>query len=187
MKRCMNCYSKISINIVTLIFAVIVFIQTNLLMIKLLSINFPKEGESYYSSKIQTKEEKLEEKEEKWKIIIPRISLTAQIQEGTQQEIIDQAIGHFTQTPTWEGNIGLVAGAKGYTKNYFQQLDQLEEGDVILYQKGDQQREYVVIQNIVIEQTDWSYLDSTQENQLTLITGVEETQKRRCVQAIEIK
>ena len=39
-----------------------------------------------------------------------------------------------------------------------------------------------------IKNTDWSYLDKTEENKITLITCVENEPKyRRCVQATEIE
>ena len=39
----------------------------------------------------------------------------------------------------------------------------------------------------IIKDTDWSYLQETKENKLTLITCVENEPKyRRCIQAIEI-
>ena len=113
--------------------------------------------------------------------------MSANITEGTEEEIINQAVGHFTSTPWLEGNVGLVAGCDGYQENYFAKLDQLEIGDVILYQYGENKKEYKVTLNQVIDQKDWSYLTETKENKLTLITGViDEPETRRCVQAEEI-
>lgn len=66
-------------------------------------------------------------------------------------------------------------------------MENLLENDVIIYQYQGQQREYKVIQNIIIQDTDWSYLSDTEENKLTLITGAKaEENQRRCVQAVEI-
>ena len=40
--------------------------------------------------------------------------------------------------------------------------------------------------NIIIKDTNWEYLENTEENQITLITCVEnEPEFRRCIQAVE--
>ena len=45
---------------------------------------------------------------------------------------------------------------------------------------------YKVILSIVIEETDWSYLQETEENKITLITCISnQPSKRLCVQAVE--
>ena len=195
----MNCYSKRCINLVTLILAVIIFIQTNLLMIKLLSMNNKKEDTQELNSKISKLEEdisKIATKEnfkedllqEEWKLIIPKINITAPIKDGVSAEIINSYVGHFEDTPNLDGNIGLIAGSKGYKENYFKDLDKLQENDVIIYKKADKQMQYKVTKNLIIDETDWSHLTNTKDNIITLITGIpEEKNKRRCVQAIEIK
>ena len=104
-----------------------------------------------------------------------------------QMKTINNSIGHFVDTEYINGNIGLVAGCYGYDENYFEKLEKLEKGDIILYQYGDESKKYEVNNNVIIDEKDWSYLQSTNENKLTLITGViNEPNKRRCVQAKEI-
>lgn len=182
----MSCNSKQCINVVTLIIAVIVFIQTNFLTIMLLNLKDNKEN---LISKIAYEEQKMEEKNtnEEWKLIIPKIDVSADIKEGTDGVIINNNIGHFTETPYEDGNIGLIAASAGYKENYFSRLHELQKGDIIKYIKGEIKKEYVVESNNVIEQTDWSYLSSTQDNRITLITGIlEQPEKRRCVQAKQI-
>jgi len=57
---------------------------------------------------------------------------------------------------------------------------------VIYYYYQNMSKEYKVIKNIIIEDTDLSYLENTEDNMLTLITCVEnEPNYRRCVQAVE--
>lgn len=177
-------HTKSYVNIVTLLIALVIFVQTNVLTIMI----FELKGTTYKVETIQTQEtEKVEETKE-WIIKIPKIDLSANISEGTDEEVINNNVGHFTNTPYLDGNIGLIAGCYGYKENHFANLEKLEEGDVILYQYGDDQKEYKVIKNIVIDQKDWSYLSSTEENKLTLITGiVNEPEKRRCVQTEEVK
>ena len=51
---------------------------------------------------------------------------------------------------------------------------------------GEFIKEYEVEKNRIIKDTDWKYLENTEDNRLTLITCVEnEPEYRRCIQAIE--
>lgn len=127
-----------------------------------------------------------EEKEEIWQIEIPKISVKAPISEGTTKEILNQYVGHFQITSKEDGNIGLAAHNRGYEVNYFQDLKLLKEGDEIIYQHNDFRKTYEVKKIRIIKDTEWTYLEETEENQLTLITCVEnQPEYRRCIQAIE--
>lgn len=125
-------------------------------------------------------------KEANWKIEIPSISLNAEIKEGTENKVIDNYVGHFESTSKTTGNIGLAAHNRGYPKNYFENLKKLKEGDEIKYKCGNFEKTYIVKYHKIIKDTDWSILEKTEENTLTLITCVEnEPNYRRCVQAVE--
>ncbi len=185
----MNCCSKRCINIVTLIIAVIIFIQTNFLTIIVFNLKSNSVQASANTINTNSKEDNSSyaNTDEEWKLLIPKINVTAFIKEGTSGEIINNYIGHFEETAEENGNIGLIAASAGYKENYFADLKELAEGDVIIYVKGNTRKEYKVTTNVIIAQTDWSYLSSTSDNRLTLITGIlEEPEKRRCVQAIEV-
>ena len=189
----MNCCVKRCISIITLIIAVIIFIQTNLLTIMIFNLKnnsletLAKTNEQktdYENSKQQIT---YNDTEEEWKLIIPKLNLSTTIKEGTSAEIINNYIGHFEETPKDNGNIGLIAASAGYKENYFKDLKDLVAGDVIIYIKGNVKKEYKVTTNMAISQTDWSYLSNTQDDRLTLITGIlEQPEQRRCVQAVEI-
>ena len=95
-------------------------------------------------------------------------------------------MGHFTQTAKTVGNIGLAAHNRGYEVNYFEKLKLLKEGDEITYRYNEYENIYIVTENIIIKDTDWEHLEATDENQMTLITCVENGPEfRRCVKAIE--
>ena len=127
-----------------------------------------------------------EEKADIWQIKIEKIDLVAEISEGTTQEILNQYVGHFTQTAKNVGNIGLAAHNRGYEVNYFEKLKLLKEGDEITYRYNEYENIYIVTENIIIKDTDWEHLEATDENQMTLITCVENAPEfRRCVKAIE--
>lgn len=127
-------------------------------------------------------------KESNWKISIPIISLEAEISEGTSKEIMDKYVGHFSETSKSIGNIGLAAHNRGYEVNYFKEIKNLKEGDEIIYKYNDFNKTYLVVKNKIIKDTDWEDLEQTEENQITLITCVEnEPEYRRCIQATEKK
>ena len=121
-----------------------------------------------------------------WYLEIPIINLKAPIEEGTTKEVMDIAIGHFEETQKNTGNIGLAAHNRGYEKNYFENLKNLKEGDEIYYYYQTNKRKYIVTDIGIIKDTDWSYLEETEENRITLITCVEnQPEYRRYVQGIE--
>lgn len=123
-----------------------------------------------------------------WYLKIPRIFLEAEISEGTSKETMNKYIGHFEDTQKKEGNICLAAHNRGYPVNYFQNLKLLKKGDKIQYKFEDFKKEYEVSENYIIKDTDWTCMERTEENTITLITCIEnEPEYRRCVKGIEIK
>lgn len=121
-----------------------------------------------------------------WQIEIPSINLKASISEGTSKEIMDEFVGHFEETSKRNGNICLAAHNRGYKVNYFQDLKKLKEGDEIIYKYKEFEKRYVVKTLKIINDTDWSLLENTEDNRITLITCVEnEPSYRRLVQAID--
>jgi LPXTG-site transpeptidase (sortase) family protein len=121
-----------------------------------------------------------------WKLSIPKINLEADISEGTDKSVLDEYIGHFENTQKENGNVGLAAHNRGYNVNYFSRLKELEVGDEIIYTYNENQKKYKVESKSIINDTDWSKLENTEDNKLTLITCVEnKPELRRCIQAIE--
>ena len=124
---------------------------------------------------------------ENWILEIPKIGLKAKINYGTTKKVMNKYIGHFDNTKLWSGNIGLAAHNRGYPVNYFKRLKELQIGDEINYTTVFGTKTYKVEVVTVIEDTDWSYLEDTQDNRITLITCVENKPNyRRCIQGIEI-
>ncbi|MGN1269644.1 MAG: class D sortase [Clostridia bacterium] len=128
-----------------------------------------------------------ENKTNKWRIQIPKINLDVHIMEGTTSEVLLKAVGHFKETSKWKGNVGLAAHNRGYNCNFFQKIKNLQIGDEIIYYTNNGKKVYKVQTNKVILDTDWSYLEQTNDNRITLIT-CEENRKdyRRCIQAVEV-
>lgn len=194
-------YSTIYINITSFIISVIIFLIINLFFSNIYI--FTPKGVFKVSFKVNNEiqktqneikqdtdekniEEKSEEQTEEWYLEIPCINLRADIEEGTTKEIMDDYIGHFEETSKNIGNIGLAAHNRGYKNNYFENLKQLKEGDKIYYKYQGITREYIVIKHNIIKDTDWTNLEKTNENVITLITCVEnQPEYRRCIQGKE--
>lgn len=126
------------------------------------------------------------EKRKLWQIEIPAISLVANIEEGTEKDVLNQYVGHFITTQKENGNIGLAAHNRGYKVNYFKDLKLLKKGDEIKYRYNGFEKIYQVEKCRIIKDTEWEYLENTEDNRLTLITCVEnQPEYRRCIQAVE--
>ena len=184
-------YTKRYVNIVSLIITIIIFISTN--QMKNFKININSISNIFKRNSVlvelssnninqETKEDTplienksqnnniTEEKNTNWKLMIPKISLEAEIEETTKTS----------------GNVGLAAHNRGYPVNYFTNIKQLKEGDEIIYKYYEFEKTYLVVENKIIKDTDWEPLEGTKENKITLITCVEnEPEYRRCIQAVE--
>lgn len=122
-----------------------------------------------------------------WRIEIPKIGLVAPIKDGTTQDVLASAVGHFPESNTYRGNVALAGHNRGYNCNFFENIKELKTGDKIIYYTDRGRREYKVVLNKIIHQTDWTYIEDTSDNRITLITCVENMYEyRRCVQAVEI-
>ena len=190
----MNIYSNKSINIMSLILTIIIFFILNLFInifsnFNLNSIEF---SEKLTDENIINVDEKNQEKEDtvdkdySWYIQIRSINLKAPIEETTDVKVLSRSVGHFKETALKEGNIGLAAHNRGYEVNYFENLKSVKMGDEIIYHYNNFSKKYIVDKIEIIKETDWSYLEKSKDNKITLITCVENEPKlRRCVQAVE--
>lgn len=119
-------------------------------------------------------------------LTIEKIGLKVAVKEGTTDEILLNYIGHIEETATYDGNVGLAGHNRGYKNSYFARINELEKGDIIKYKTKFFDRIYVVDNIQVIYETDWSLLESTQENKLSLITCIAGRKTQRlCVQTTE--
>lgn len=117
---------------------------------------------------------------------IEKIGLNGQIKEGSSNEILKEYIGHIEETSKYDGNVGLAAHNRGNTYSYFRRINELEVGDKIIYKSRYGERVYIVNTKKEILETDWSMLEQTKENRITLITCIKNrVNQRLCVQAIE--
>ena len=134
------------------------------------------------------KQEKTEEFEEgiMGRLIIKKIDLNGEIKEGSSQEVLKDYIGHIEETAKYDGNVGLAAHNRGNQYSYFARINELEIGDEIIYQNKYGDKKYKVNQKKDILETDWSMLENSSENKITLITCIKNrVNQRLCVQAVE--
>lgn len=118
-------------------------------------------------------------------IQIDKISFKGLIYEGISFSTLDKGVGHFENSPYLNGNVCLAA--HNYNK-YWAKLKDLQNGDKITYVSFLGTKEYQVCNIQKISETDWSLLENTDENMLTLITCVKGVPSQRlCVQALEVK
>lgn len=122
-------------------------------------------------------------------IEISKLGLVAPIKEGTDLEILAKFVGHFSNSSVWDGNVALAAHNRGTSvEHYFDRINELVNGDTIIYKTKLGERSYEVISSKEIENTDWSVTESNtdENNTITLITCIKnQPEKRLCVVAKE--
>lgn len=189
-------YSSIYINLLSFFISIVIFIVSQLFFSNYdtftkkssLKAGFEVGNSVQVTSTNEIKEEKTQEEKDTWYLEIPKINLKANIKEGTTKETMEDYIGHFEETRKDNGNVGLAAHNRGYKNNYFERLKELKEGDSIFYNYEGEIKEYLVTKHVIIKDTDWTYLEDTEENTITLITCVEnQPEYRRCIQGEEVK
>lgn len=117
---------------------------------------------------------------------IEKINLNGTVKEGSTNEILRDYIGHIEETAKYDGNVGLAAHNRGNKYSYFARINELEPGDEIVYTTKYGERKYIVDTKKEILETDWSKLEGTTDNRLTLITCIKnKVNQRLCVQAIQ--
>ena len=120
-------------------------------------------------------------------ISIEKIGLEkAPIADGTENKIINNYVGHFTNTAYLDGNVCLCSHNRGSKAAYFGELKNLSVGDEITYITKYETKKYEIQEIKKIEETDFSVLEETEENKITLITCVENQKNLRlCVIGLE--
>lgn len=120
-------------------------------------------------------------------LTIPDILLeNAPIRESVELETLRETIGHFPSTSLYEGNVGLASHNSGGRGDFFKNLKNIKIGSEIFYQTKFGTKRYVVQTKQIISDDDWSFLQNTDDNRITMITCHKgQPDKRLCVQAVE--
>ncbi len=116
---------------------------------------------------------------------IPSINFKDIVIEGTTHQSLAQGIGLFEHSNILQGNVCL---AGHNTSRFLVNLKNVKEGDIIKYSSCLGNKEYTITTIKQIDENDWSMLEETEDNRITIITCVHKKPSLRlCVQGIEQK
>ena len=117
---------------------------------------------------------------------IPSLNINMKVWEGETRASMAKGLGHYSSTSGWDGNIGICGHNRGAKYN-IGSIRNLEIGDNITYSTVYGTRTYAVILVKTISDSDWSYLQATADNRITITTCLaNQPSKRVCVQAVEV-
>ena len=117
---------------------------------------------------------------------IPSLNINMKVWEGETRASMAKGLGHYSSTSGWDGNIGVCGHNRGAKYN-IGSISNLEIGDTITYSTVYGTRTYAVILVRTISDSDWSYLQATADNRITITTCLaDRPSKRVCVQAVEV-
>ena len=115
---------------------------------------------------------------------IPSLNINMKVWEGETNT--SMAKGLYSSTSGWDGNVGICGHNRGAKYN-IGSIRNLEIGDNITYSTVYVTRTYAVILVRTISDSDWSYLQATADNRITITTCLaDRPSKRVCVQAVEV-
>jgi len=118
---------------------------------------------------------------------IPTLDISMKVWEGETNASMSKGLGHYSSTSAWGGNIGVCGHNRG-AKYTIGSIKNLEIGDVIKYTTVYGERVYQVSFVGTISSDDWSYLQATTDNRITLTTCLaNQPDMRVCVQAREVR
>ena len=117
---------------------------------------------------------------------IPSLGINMKVWEGETNSSMSKGLGHYASTSAWDGNVGVCGHNRG-AKYVIGNIKDLEIGDRITYTTVYGTRTYSVSLVEIISSSDWSYLQATSDNRITITTCLaNHPDNRVCVQAVEI-
>ena len=115
---------------------------------------------------------------------IPDLDLTVKVYEGTDSATLAKGAGHFESTSFFNGNTAIAAHNRGVA-NHFGKIHTLDLGDTIKLTTKLETKTYEVYSVFKISSDDFSVLNDSRNDIITLITCVrDQPDYRWCVQAI---
>jgi LPXTG-site transpeptidase (sortase) family protein len=119
-------------------------------------------------------------------VSIPSLGISYPVWEGETTDNMAKGLAHYSSTSAWDGNVGVCGHNRG-ARYVIGAIKDLNAGDLITYQTVYGTRVYAVTKVVTISSTDWSYLQATADNRITLTTCLaDQPTKRVCVQAVEV-
>lgn len=116
---------------------------------------------------------------------IPSLGINMKVWEGETASSMKKGLGHYTSTSAWNGNVAVCGHNRG-AQYVIGSIKDLKPGDTITYTTIYGTRAYQITTVQIIANTDWSYLQATADNRITLTTCLaNHPESRVCVQAVE--
>lgn len=116
---------------------------------------------------------------------IPALGIDMKVWEGETDASMAKGVAHYSSTSAWNGNVSLCGHNRG-TKHAIGSIKDLDIGDTITYTTVYGTRSYAVSYVGTISSTDWSRLQATADNRITITTCLaNQPSKRVVVQAVE--
>ena len=120
-------------------------------------------------------------------VSIPKLGINMKVWEGETNASMAKGLGHFSSTSGWNGNVGVCGHNRGY-KYIIGSVKDLVAGDIITYTTVYGTRTYQVTTVSIIANNNWSYLQSTADNRITIMTCLaNHPESRVFVQAVEVR
>ena len=117
---------------------------------------------------------------------IPSLKISMKVWDGETDESMAKGLGHYSLTSGWNGNVALCGHNRG-ASYVIGSVKDMKPGDEIIYQTVYGTRTYAVTNVVTISNTDWSHMQPTTDNRLTITTCLAgQPEFRVCVQAVEI-
>ena len=117
---------------------------------------------------------------------IPTLGIDMKVWEGETSASMAKGLGHYSSSSGWDGNV-CVCGHNRGARYVIGSIKDLKIGDSITYTTVYGTRTYAVSYVGTISVTDWSRLQATADNRITLTTCLaNQPDYRVCVQAVEI-
>lgn len=108
--------------------------------------------------------------------------IKAPIADGTDNKTIGKYVGHFENSSYLEGNVCLCSHNRGSKAAFFENLKNIKKRMKIEYTTKYETKTYITDEIKEIEETDFSVLEPTKDNRITLITCIaNQRAKRLCV------
>ena len=118
-------------------------------------------------------------------VSIPSLDICMKVWEGETNESMAKGMAHYSSTSGWDGNVCLCGHNRG-ARYVIGAIKDLSIGDTITYETVYGTRTYAVSYVGVISNTDWSRLQPSADNMLTITTCLAgHPESRVCVQATE--
>ena len=120
-------------------------------------------------------------------VMIPTLGIDMKVWEGETADSMKKGLGHYSSTSAWNGNVAVCGHNRG-SKYVIGAIKDLKQGDIITYTTMYGTRTYAVATVKIISNSDWSDLQSTADNRITLTTCLaDHPESRVLVQAVEKK